>query len=700
MAAPWLKYQQAPTVATPPTQEAAGPPVVSPEAMPPVASSAAPAGPWAKYAASETPASAPPAQEGPSIGRQIVESPVGAGELLLQGATGLIAQPIAGIGGLAAGATNYFNRLTGSNTPDIDEAAVVRDLQNQFTYQPQSRSAAAGAATIAAGVNAADRNVAQPALEAIGKVSPTAENVVRSTVPAVAEIAGSALPVTKLATAPGRAILLNAEAAAGGAARANVTNAARTAERVAAKPLGPAATAEEVIARQFGNSQQSMGAAAAAPSLANVSPELKKAIVDSARKTGGAINPEALQRLTDADEVFRGTNAKLSEGQALQDARLISEELNMRGRVPEFGKQFEAQAPALARRLQTIRDEAGPDVFSANHVEHGDTLINAYRTVDEARSTAINQAYAELRAAAGGNFPIGGKTLLDDVKTRLQSQLITDHAPRSIMNALESFAAKPGSMTFENFEAMRTNLATIQRTATDGLERRAAGMIRQAMEDLPLAPGAARLKPLADKARALARERFAAIEADPAYDAVVNGGVEPDDFVRKFVTGGKRDNLTRMAQTIGNDPTARQTLGVAALDYLRDAARLNPHFEGNFAADSFNKALQKLGPGVQSLLPANVVEQIEQLGRVARATTFQPRGNFVNSSNTFTAAAAEGVKEGTKGAAEGVANVAAGGVPVGTWIRKGMEGAAHRRQAKRAFDPRSALSRLPETTRQ
>jgi hypothetical protein len=645
------------------------------------------------------PVGAPPTQEGPSAVQQIVEAPVGAGEMLLQGATGLVAQPIAGLGGLAAGATNYFNRAIGSNTPDIDEADVVRGLQNQFTYQPRSDSAAAGAADIGRAVGVVDRNVAQPALEAIGRVSPTAENVVRTAVPAAAEILSNAAPIAKVATAPGRAMLLSGEAAANSAARANVTNAARTAERVAATPLGPATTAEEVLRRQAAQSATNMGAASAAPSLANVSPELKQAIVDSARKTGGAINPEALQRLTDADEVFRGTSAKLSEGQALQDGRLISEEWNMRGKVPEFGRQFEAQAPALARRLQTIRDEAGPDVFSANHVEHGDTLMNAYRTADEARSAAVNQAYADLRAAAGGNFPIGAKTLLDDVNTRLHKQLITDHAPASVMKQLEGFAAKPGSMTFENFEAMRTNLAEIQRSSTNGLERRAAGMIRQAMEDLPLAPGAARLKPLADKARALARERFAAIEADPAYDAVVNGRVEPDDFVRKFVTSGKRDNLTRMAQTIGNDPTARQTLGVAVLDYLRDAARLNPHFEGNFAADSFNKALQKLGPGVQSLLPAKVVEQIEQLGRVARTTTFQPRGNFVNNSNTFTAAAAEGVKEGVKGGAEGVANVAAGGVPVGTWIRKGMEGASHRRQARRSFDPRSALSRLPEPPR-
>src|SRR4051812_12385561 len=42
---------------------------------------------------------------------------IGAGEMLLSAETGMAAQPIAGIGGLAAGATNYVNRLVGSDTP-------------------------------------------------------------------------------------------------------------------------------------------------------------------------------------------------------------------------------------------------------------------------------------------------------------------------------------------------------------------------------------------------------------------------------------------------------------------------------------------------------------------------------------------------------------------------------------------------------
>ncbi len=56
-------------------------------------------------------------------------------------------------------------------------------------------------------------------------------------------------------------------------------------------------------------------------------------------------------------------------------------------------------------------------------------------------------------------------------------------------------------------------------------------------------------------------------------------------------------------------------------------------------------------------------ETLEQLGNVARNTQFQPRGSFVNNSNTFVSQAAEAAKSGI----EGAINVKAGGIPIGTW---------------------------------
>jgi hypothetical protein len=608
------------------------------------------------------------------VAKDVAMAPVGVGEIIMQGVSGAIAAPIAGLGGLAAEATNLF-----VDNP-IDSAGVVEGIKNQLTYQPQSDAANNFTGTIARGADWAAQNVANPALRKVGEVSPTAENVVRTAVPAVAEAVGSVLPVAKAIPA--------ARGMAGGAFKPapgyNGPGAPRT-------PVTPGNTAEDVLARMNASNPQNMGAAASTVNLQSATPELRQAVVDTARRTGGAVNPEVLSRHVDADAVFKG-RARLSDGQATGDVRLISEEQNMRGRVNGVAEQFDAQNRALGEFMRDLREEVGPEVFSANVVEHGDTLINAYRATDAAAEAQVTAAYTALRQAAGGNFPIGAKALLDDASKRLHDQLIFDHAPKSVMNALTKFADTPGSMKFENFEALRTNLATIQRTATDGLERRAAGIIRQAMEELPLASGAARLKPLADNARRLARERFAAIEADPAYKAAIEESVPPDRFVQKFVVGGTRDDLARMRATIGADEATAQTMGVAALDYLRDQARLSTGYEGNFATNSYTKALQKLSPSLRSLRPADAVEKLEQLGRVANYTTAQPRGSFVNNSNTFTAAAAEGAK----GAVEGAANVAAAGIPVGTWIRKGMEGATQRKRARDMFAPGAGLGRLRE----
>lgn len=614
-------------------------------------------------------AASPTTDAPPSALKQALMAPVGGAEMLLQGATGAVASIPAAIayGGAAVG------KAFGA---DVDPSAVQRDVQAYFTHKPISDSAKAGDATLAA--------IAKPVVEPVVRKYDEATQAVAAKSPFAGEL---------MKAAPGAFQAASTLVPAAAGVRQAMTQPFRPTSAATAAIKPAPVTAEDVLAKSYGDSQQSMGAAAAAPRLQNVSPELKQAIVTAAGKNGGAVSPEVLARHIDADSL--PVPVRLTEGQATGDVNLLSHEQNLRGRVPAIAERFNDQGRALAQNLQAIRDNVGPDVFSANHVEHGDTLMNAYRAVDDARNSTINQAYAGLRAAAGGQFPIGADTLLQDVNRRLGAQLIAEHAPPSIMNALKNFAANPGSMTFENFEAMRTNLATIQRTATDGLERRAAGEIRQAMEDLPLAPEAAKLKPLADRARSLARERFQAIDADPAYAAVVNGTVQPDDFVRKFITAGKRDDLARMAQTLSGDEAARQTMGVAALDHLRDAARLNPHFEGNFASASFNKALQKLGPNIQSMLPPQAVEQLEQLGRVANYTTAQPRGSFVNNSNTFVAAAADHAKS----AAEGVANVAAGGLPVGTWVRRGLEGRATRRQAERAMAPGAGLGRLRDIGR-
>lgn len=606
--------------------------------------------------------------------RDLITAPVGGGELLAKLVTGGVASIPAGVayGGAAIG------KALGA---DVNPAGVQRDVQNYLTYKPVSDSAKAGAqaaATLARPVIAPVVNAADRAATAVGRVSPVAEAMIREA-PAAFQAASAVFPVAQ---------------AAPSLARGAVDLAQET--RGAIRDFrAPPPAAEDVLANMAAQSQGNMGAAAAAPSLQQVSPELRQAISQTAQKTGGVVNPEVLARHIEADTL--PVPVRLTEGWATQDPTIISQEMNTRGSSKVMVEHLNDTNKRLAQNIQVLRDEVGPNVFSTNAVEHGDTLISAYKSKAAAADAIIDAKYKALRdASVGGQFPVDAKALLDNASQKLHQDLLFDHAPKAVMSTLERLASKD-SMTFENFESLRTNLARIQRSLTaDGNEKAAAAVIRGEMENLPLSPWAQSLKPLADDARTAARAQFRALEADPAYKAAVNDAVAPDRFVNRFVINAPRDEVALMRQNLAGNDAATQTMGVAALDHLRDAARLNPNYEGNFAAAGFNKGLQSLSPKLQSLLPPQTIEQLDKLGNVARYTTAQPKGSFVNNSNTAVAQAAD---YGAK-VAEHAVNAKAGGLPVGTLGRKAIESMTRNRAARQSIAPGAGLGRLQSTSPQ
>jgi hypothetical protein len=95
---------------------------------------------------------------------------------------------------------------------------------------------------------------------------------------------------------------------------------------------------------------------------------------------------------------------------------------------------------------------------------------------------------------------------------------------------------------------------TKAQVANAGNEVAALSIIRDALEELPLTGGAATLKPLADAARAAARERFQALDRDPAYKAAVNDKVAAENFVNTFVLSkgkGTEKNVQTMMDALG-----------------------------------------------------------------------------------------------------------------------------------------------------
>jgi hypothetical protein len=461
--------------------------------------------------------------------------------------------------------------------------------------------------------------------------------------------------------------------------------------RMAMGERAPGALSREaprVIAMEGG----SVGASASAAStaVAQASPTLQAA-VSRLQQAGKPISLESLNRYIEADTL--PVPVKLTRGEATRDPVVLSEERNMRGANPEAAQFYNERHKALVENLSRLRDEAGPNVHTTNAVEHGESLINSYRQVDAAAEAEIKGLYDQLRAASGSGVPIDAKTIWSNTRNALHKDLSFDHAPQAIMKSLEELA-NSNRMTFENFESIRTQLARIQRSPTaDGNLKHAAGIIRAELEKLPMFPGSGfeRMKPMADAARAAARRRFQAMEADPAYEAAVNGTVPPDRFVQKFIVGGTRDQVAAMRKALANDPQAVETMSTAAFDRLRESAGVDALGNGTFRQAGFNKQMTALDPKFADLFPPALAEKLRQLGNVARTIESEVPGSFVNRSNTFVAQAGNAAAR----SAEGMLNVAALGVPVGTATRALIDRATIQRRFRQSLDPASGLEKKP-----
>jgi len=618
----------------------------------------------------------PPAPEQPSMLKQALMAPVGAAEEFLKAGSGALASIPAGLayGGAAIG------RAFGAN---VNPAGVQSRVQQVLTYQPQSDSGQAADAAFRETYAPVGQAIAQKGNElatAVGKVSPIAETALREA-PAALQAASSVVPLAPLAEPALNAV-------------SNVANTARNTAMAVQRRFTPPPPVEDVLRQTYADTSQSMGAASAAPAISNISPDLRQAISKAAQRTGGVVNPDVLARHVEADSL--PVKVQLTEGQATRDPVLFSEEQNLRGKHTDLAQNFNDQNANLVKNVQAIRDQVGPDVFSANAVEHGDTLIDAYKKVDKSATDQINSAYQAARDMVPDKTAsvVNAPDLLANVTKALHEQDLFDSAPKDIMAALTR-RAENGSMSFANVENLRTNLARIQRSlSVDGNTKYAAGIIRDQIEQAPLTVDNEAVKAAYDNARSLARQRFQNLEADPAYKASVYDTVAPDKFVRKFVIGGNRDEVATMAQNLAGQDPAKQTLSVAILDHLRDAAGIGPDYRGSFKQAGYNKALQALDPKLTSLVGPKTAEQLQTLGNVAHNIQVEPPGGTVNRSNTLTA----GLSNYAGSAVEHAINAKGGLIPIATIARKGVEHIKYGSRVKQAIQPGAGLDQLKPLT--
>ena len=377
---------------------------------------------------------------------------------------------------------------------------------------------------------------------------------------------------------------------------------------------------------------------------------------------------------------------RLTEGQSTGDIIKISSEQNRRGKDPELARRFNEQNGQLIENINEIRKNAAPDVYGTKTIENSQGIIDAYKAKDAGLNEGINTKYQKLRDAAGGQFPVDAPKLLQNIESKLQKELLTNEAPKGQFSELQRLA-KDNSMTFEDYLSLRRNLGEIARTAKDGAERKAASYMIEELEKLPLQESAKRLKPLADQARKAARDRFQMLEKDPAFKAAVEDSVSADKFIDKFVIGGVNKNINTMVQNLGRDSAAHQHMAAGTINWLRDKAGVIDE-KSNFSQKQYNAALKKLDDvnNLHEIFNPEAASQLKTLGNVANYTQFQPRGTFVNNSNTLVGAMAQSAKNAVGKTVQGGLGLLFPGVQLGTsWMEMRASRAAEA-ETKKALE--------------
>lgn len=447
------------------------------------------------------------------------------------------------------------------------------------------------------------------------------------------------------------------------------------------------------IERVPGGPQSGGAAAVTTPSmveaaLTQVSPELRESVKGI---PVNQVNMPVLQRHIEADTL--PVPVRLTEGQATGDPVIISKEMNSRGKPGSEALvgRLNEQNGQLISNLEAIREKVGPDVYGTKPIENAQTIIDSYKDLNQKLETDINGKYQALRDAAGGQFPVDAPKLLENVQSRLKKDLLSNDAPPSQFKELQRLANE-NSMTFEDYLSLRRNLGDVARTSTDGNIRRAASLMIDELEKLPLQKDAAGLKPLADEARSAARSRFQMLEKDPAFKAAVDDSVPADKYIQKFVVNGINKNVAQMVQNLGEKSPAHQSMGAGALYHLKEKAGVIDD-RGNFSQAGYNKALRNLEQmnNLNLIFDGESAQNLKSLGNVAAYIQNQPKGSFVNNSNTLVGALAERASALTGLAAEKGLNMAAPGLQLGTTVMEMRARRAAAKEAQKSLSPAAGV---------
>lgn len=354
--------------------------------------------------------------------------------------------------------------------------------------------------------------------------------------------------------------------------------------------------------------------------------------VRSALAQGKQLNPAALLRQQD----FQALGLPATQGQLTRNPAQWQREFNLAG-VEGVGEPLQAvqtrQSQGIGNRFQQGARGA-QDRFAA-----GQTLIDQLRGADSVAQGNVRAAYDAFRQATGRDLDVPLQGLAQDYAQTLRDYGTT--IPGAVRGQFEELGLLTGKqlkgLSIDDAERLlkviNKHYGSPDKAVRSGLDELRRG-VQKAITDAADGSGAgAEAAHLASEARGMAAQRFRAIEGTPALRAAIDG-MEPDQFVQRFVINGKVNELNRMTELLG--PEGRDQARAQMVAYLQQKAfGANAAGDGKAAQAAFNNELQRIGrPKLVALLGEEGADEMMRIGRVLAYIKQVPEGATPNTSGT------------------------------------------------------------------
>lgn len=378
---------------------------------------------------------------------------------------------------------------------------------------------------------------------------------------------------------------------------------------------------DEAIARALAETGQT-----AADIPADILQGLRQQVLDLA-KQGKRLDAAAALRRADFDAV--GIEPTL--GQVTRDPTRYALEKNLQS-IPSVGDELTQRFHGQNARLAELVTK--PAAGASDAVTAGERLSASLRGTDETLRRHVSGLYREARAAGDAtDIPLQG--LAQDYAEILAS--VPENVRRSLpLGPFESLGLGKGTQqrVFGYDEAEKLLQVINASRSNEPAVQNALGRMREAVKRAIVESGG---EGPYGAARRAASERFSLHDAVPALRAAAEGSVAPDDFVRRFVIGGKAGEVRSMADVLRQvDPPAWQEARAQIADTLKRAAfGENPAGDAPFRSQSYMRALRELGPQkLSAFFSPKEMQDMLTVGRVGAYMRSFPADAPVNTSRT------------------------------------------------------------------